>query len=205
MSILQRAGEVIANAEAELRRLIGDAAEKGDYSSIEAITKWASLLGELCSNQGPPNTYEPLAHTRAVANPAPTTSKEADKRRGVRKRRSYPYFAKAGESLVKVAWSKSSKSEYQHKAPRVVAVKLAEALAQRSKGGAIIPMDKVLPLKLDDGSDIPDYQAYVSLAWLRHTGAVKQNGRQGYSIKKPNELITCVEAAWAQLVEVRPS
>jgi hypothetical protein len=108
-------------------------------------------------------------------------------------------FAKSGDVLVKIAWSKSSKTEYQHKAPRNVVQKLADALARRSEGGSIISMDTVLPLKADDGSQIPDYQVYVSLAWFRQIGAVKQNGRQGYTVKKASELLQQVEAAWADL------
>jgi hypothetical protein len=115
------------------------------------------------------------------------------------KRGSYPVFARAGDVLVKIAWSKSSGTEYEHKAPRTVVQKLADALARCSESGSIISMDDVLPLKANDGSQIPEYQAYVTLAWFRQIGAVKQKGRQGYTVKKASELLQQVEAAWADL------
>jgi hypothetical protein len=81
--------------------------------------------------------------------------------------------------------------------------KLAEVLGRNGKAGSLISMDKVLPLKLDDGSDVPDYQSYVSLAWFRQIGAVEQIGRQGYTIKKPADLPGVVQAAWNDLPEVK--
>jgi len=113
----------------------------------------------------------------------------------------YPAFAKSGDVLVKIAWSKSSKSEYQHKSPRMVIKVLANSFTHHAKSGGVVSMDNVLPLKADDGTEIPDYQAYVSLAWLRQIGAVKQNGRQGYTVKKVDDLLQEIEVAWSKLPE----
>jgi len=45
MSILQRAIQTMIDAEAALKRLIGEAAERGEYALVEKLAKWASGLG----------------------------------------------------------------------------------------------------------------------------------------------------------------
>lgn len=203
MSILQRAIETLSGAEVALKRLIGEAAEQGEYSSVETLVRWASSLGAMCSEKESPKPSRTDVNGEARnQSPAPKTRPQGKNRpRATKhgKRRAYPLFAKSGDSLVKIGWSKSSKSEYQHKAPRIVVTKLVEALARHSSDDSIISMDNILPIKVDDESAIPDYQVYVSLAWLRQIGAVKQNGRQGYTVKKANDLLQQVEAAWSSL------
>jgi len=198
MSILQRAAETVAGAEASLRGLIAEAAAIGDYVSVETLATWASTLNSICAQDRQVTGEAIELPTPINGKPASATEVNSAKRA---RRRSYPVFAKSGETLVKIAWSKSSKSEYQHKSPRFVASKLVEALARIGKKGSVVAMEKVLPLKAEDGSAVPDYQVYVSLAWFRHIGAVKQNGRQGYTIKNPGQLLGLVEAAWAELPE----
>jgi hypothetical protein len=207
MSILQNAIDTLVSAEAAMKRLIAEAAEHGDYSLVEKLAKWAGSLGGMYteeqsaaqSNRQPsvPSGNEATTPPVAVA----TKRKASTKKPGHSKRRAYPVFAKSGDSLVKIAWSKSSKSEYHHKSPRFVAKVLADSLIRQDKESAIVSMDKILPLKTDDGSEIPDYQVYVSLAWLRKVGAVKQNGRQGYTVKKTNDLQAVIDNAWSNLPE----
>lgn len=205
MEIIQRASHVLNEAEASLRRLIVQAAEAGDYRSAEALARCASRLAELPSDIGsvaagtkPPGATFPSAEAAQAGGVARASSAKP-----AAKRRSYPIFARSGTSLVKIGWSKSSKSEYHHKSPLAAALGLAAALARHAKNGAVVPTEKVLPLRLDDGSDVPDYQAYVSLAWFRQIGAVKQNGRQGYTVKRPSDLQGAIQAAWNELAEVK--
>lgn len=198
MSILQRAIGVVTEAEASLRRMIGEAAENGDYSSVETLARWAQNLNDLCSEsiQSWPATAKPASAPVAIAHSKPVRTSG--------KRRSYPLFAKSSDTLVKIGWSKSSKSEYQHKSPRAVLTELVAALAKQGKNGSVVSMDKILPLKLGEDSEVPDYQVYVGLAWIRQIGAVKQNGRQGYTINNPGELTNTVEAAWSKLPDAKP-
>lgn len=199
MEHLRRAIDSLRQTEASLRRIIGEAAEVGDYSCVETLARWATQLREMCP-ETPRAEGRPSEAPVALEDRSTTTLKP--KKPAVR-RRSYPFFTKFGETLVKIAWSKTSKSEYQHKSHKSVAEKLAEVLSRHGKNGAVVAMERVLPLKLDDGSEVPDYQVYVSLAWLRQIGVVKQNGRQGYTIKKPGELGKIVAAAWSELTEAQ--
>src|SRR5271165_5801221 len=51
MSILQRAVQVVTDAEVAMRRLIAEAAECGEYSAVEALARWANVLGALCAKE----------------------------------------------------------------------------------------------------------------------------------------------------------
>lgn len=206
MSILQLAMQALADAETALKRLISEAAERGDYSSVETMARWASTLGVMCSEKQPladqAHKIATPSHAQQRASRAPASKRKAPSRTsGHSKRRTYPVFAKSGDVLVKIGWSKSSKSEYQHKSPQMAIKVLANSLTHRARNGAVVSMDRILPLRTDDGTEIPDYQAYVSLAWLRQIGAVKQNGRQGYTVKKLDELLQEIDVAWSNLPE----
>lgn len=208
MSILKRAIDTLADAEAAMKRLIAEAAEQGDYPLVERLAKWASGLGAMYTQEKSPAPSGPQAciasgnEALAPANAVATECKASTKRPGHSKRRAYPVFARSGNFLVKIAWSKSSKSEYHHKSPQFVATVLAEALIRQTKESSIVSMDKVLPLTTGDDSEIPDYQVYVALAWLRKIGAVKQIGRQGYTVKKTDGLVQLIDNAWSNLSEV---
>jgi hypothetical protein len=118
------------------------------------------------------------------------------------KKGSYPKFLRDGESILKLGWSKTAKAEYEHKAPKPVLMRLIAALAKLAATKKRFAMDEVLPLKESaTGSDIPAYQAYVCLAWLRAVGVVTQHGRQGYSLAKKGAIDVRVEEFWRQLPE----
>lgn len=103
--------------------------------------------------------------------------------------------------LVKVGWSKSQRSEYEHKSPRRVLALLVESLLRVGPKGKRLTMDKVLPLRDTEnaGAEMPDYQGYVCLAWLRHEGLIQQHGRSGYSIPKPGGLLKSTVDGWERL------
>jgi len=109
----------------------------------------------------------------------------------------YPNFQRENTSLVKIGWSKSQKSVYEHKCPRAVVDELTAACL-RVDGR--FTMEKILPLRATAvGEVLPDYQAYVALAWLRHLGLVTQHGRSGYSIPKASGLSAAVASSWDRL------
>ena len=61
-------------------------------------------------------------------------------------------------------------------------------------------MDDVLPLKDPvSGTEVPAYQSYLCLAWLRSVGIVTQHGRQGYSLAKKDDVAARTEECWRQL------
>jgi hypothetical protein len=101
--------------------------------------------------------------------------------RGRSRKNEYPKFLREGQSLVKIGWSKSDKKPYEHRAPKRVLDVLVAALLELGQGGRRFTTDELLPLR-DGKDDIPSYQAYLTLAWLRAEHLVRQHGRQGYSL-----------------------
>jgi hypothetical protein len=77
---------------------------------------------------------------------------------------------------------------------------LAGAITNASTKGKRFTMERLLPLvNSHDGNRIPDYQAYIGLAWLRQQGLLVQHGRKGYSLATKDPLESGVNTLWAKL------
>jgi hypothetical protein len=218
MGTLIQAAGILRNAERGLRELIAAAAARGEYDDLPRLAEWAKQLSALLNRQ------QTLAGSRESTAPGISANSDEDMMvqgkqglaatRGGRinpgakgtagrktKKSEYPKFFREGDVLVKVGWSKGERKTYEHKAPRRVLDTLVQTLVRVGKGGQRFVMDGLLPLKdRTDNSDIPDYQAYLTLAWLRDAGLLVQHGRQGYSLPPDSNLAQEVEHLWATQV-----
>lgn len=184
-----KAVKSIRGCETELRSLLAAAADAGDYEVVLQLTSWAQQLAALASSA------EAGASPQKTAIVTPYSSAKR-----AAKGKDYPRFGRRGESLVKIGWSKREKTEYEHKAPKRAVDLLVNALVRTGTNGRIFQANDILPLAdPDEGSEIPAYQVYLTLAWLRSLGLVDQHGRQGYSITKSKELVANVDGAWHSL------
>ena len=115
-------------------------------------------------------------------------------------RSAYPKFLRLKDELVKIGWSKREKKEYQHKAPRRVVDCLVDRLLSLGGNGNLFTTEDLLPLHdPTDGADVPSYQLYVCLAWLRHENLVHQQGRQGYRLADASALRHALATCWEHL------
>jgi hypothetical protein len=115
-------------------------------------------------------------------------------------KRDYPKFLRRGDDLVKVGWSRRGKAEYEHKAPKAVVTLVAQAIAKVGLNGELTPTEKLVSAIASEGAmEVPEYQVYVVLAWLRRLDLVTKRGRQGYTVSKPNEVIANVGLSWDRL------
>ncbi len=185
-------------AEAALRDLMQDAVINGQYDQVAVLARWAEQLSQLSAN-GSSRAAVNQAKTNGVVRESTLRSTSQKRRSARRGKAKYPTFRRRGDALVKIAWSKASKSEYQHQAPRHVAEALLEKMQGLSHDEELLTMDKVLPLAMKDGAEIPSYQSYVCLAWLRGIGAVTQHGRQGYSVVGDLDASQVIEQSWSEL------
>jgi hypothetical protein len=198
MTIIDRSVHALERAERELRGLLSEAAGSGDYQSVVQIADWARQLTEMT---GPAKAREsvPVAPPDGGAQP----SEQRARRAAGSKRRvpasEYPRFYREGKRIVRVAWSKRERKEYEHKAPRDVLQLLAKALKEHGADGRIFTTEQLLPITSLDGVEYPAYQAYVGLGLLRKVGLLDQHGRKGYSIAKSSELEQAVEGLWRNL------
>ncbi len=223
METLSRGADVIRRAEGELRGLLAQAADLGEYDNLRVLADWAKQLGTMIQDV-PANGNSPQSHGERGTDPArkplqDTSNNDPQQRsrklngatgkRGLlarksgsrkHKREEYPKFFREGEELIKVGWSKSEKATYEHKAPKRVLSLLIEALVRAGTTGERFTMEELLPLRAsEDDSEVPSYQAYLTLAWLRSENLIVQHGRQGYSLPSDTNLPVATEECWQHL------
>lgn len=199
--------------ESDIRKLLADAATQGDYATVLRIADLAKALAALAAEGRGASAAAPMSvataprtgrpgrdDNRATSAPPPGTS-----RKSRLPAETYPKFFRRGDDLVKVAWSKTDRREYNHRAPRCAIDAVVAAVRHLGANGRIFTGDKLLPLKDPaDGARLADYQAYVALAWLRHLGIVEQHGRKsGYTLVPDKQIDSIITAAWPGLTEWR--
>jgi hypothetical protein len=111
----------------------------------------------------------------------------------------YPRFERDEEKLVKVAWSKKDRREYEHRAPHDVVNVVAASILGVGRPGKVFSMEDLMPFKTAAGAEIPSYQAYLALAWFRSLGLVEQRGKNGYAAVTGALNISAIEQAWSAL------
>ncbi len=201
MDSVKRAIEALRQAEASLREIVTKAATTGDYGSVVKIASWASAMSALLKEAGVGNgaqspvpnqkkSHFQAGNSQSQATPRRTKHSVADE---------YPQFFRNEDQLIRVAWSKKEKTEYQHKVPSPVLKLLAKAMAKAGTDGRIFSTDQFLPIHDADGEKIPSYQAYVGIALMKHAGLLDQHGRQGYSIPRLEEFQNAVESVWQKV------
>jgi hypothetical protein len=174
---------ILTVAETELRTLVEAATSKGNYSAVVEIANVAASLRALAGTRSSPDVP-----THSVDRPTPLGGK-----------RTYPFFTRNGGELVKTGYSSSTKSDYQHRAPREIVDAFATALDSLPKSAkAHFTMESVLPLHLEDRK-VPAYQPYLVLAWFRELRLVKKDGRVGYTVTAKKPLLTMIATAWQSL------
>jgi hypothetical protein len=162
--------------------LVGEAASSGQYQAVRHVNDVAEQLAELrssiaaSSGQGSAQ-QSPIPADQERKGVAP--AKTAERKKAPRNP-SYPRFSRDGDQLVKTSWSKKKRGEYQHRAPRAVLFAIANALESAGARRQPVVMDRLLPLVLEDKREVPAYQAYAALAFLRDQSIVEALGRQGY-------------------------
>jgi hypothetical protein len=178
----RKAAEILSRAEVELRALIQEQLAHGLYGEVAATAMMADSLLRLVNGQNYPRS--PISagvDSSRLTGAAGTAALQSPRRRSPK---DYPRFARDGERLVKIAWSKRERAEYEHRAPRHVVQNLIDAVRKKKGEGKLFEAADILPVK-DSATrqEIPSYQTYLALAWLRHVGLISKKGRDGYVLK----------------------
>lgn len=136
--------------------------------------------------------------------PASATSKSKLNKATGAPSEQYPRFRRRGDHLVKVGYSRRLREEYRHKAPWATVESVSAAVANVGGGGRMFTPDQFIPVREAGAqTDIPIYQIYLALAWLRSLGLVKVHGRSGYTLNgvSNGELTAEAKLAWARVAE----
>jgi hypothetical protein len=175
METRARARQILADAETALRGLIGDSLKGQRYAEVSELAHLADGVARLAAER-------PAASLILSVDPKP--SRSAGLKRNPRAER-YPHFIRDEDKLVKIGWSKRNKAEYEHRAPREVVFAFVRRLRDRVSDAKAFVVEDLLPLTdLETGVDVPAYQIYLTLAWLRRNGLVTKKGRDGYTTRR---------------------
>jgi len=208
MSFQDEAGQILSHAQKLLLDLERKAAEERDYAAATLLMKLADgvsgILAASASRDGGDLGYDPRSATESKPTPLPQDSGplipgEAKHRRP--RRAEYPKFLREGDNLIKIAWSKKERAEYEHRASAKTLFMLIKTLAEAGANRRRFIMDDILPrIKSGEGGETPSYQAYLCLAWLKAVGLVTQHGRRGYSLSHPTRFESEAQEHWQRLV-----
>lgn len=209
MSTKEKAVRLIRQLEAKLQGLLGEAANAADYDGVQLVTSLARSAAELAAKveQGEAPVAEsqpsrgqgtgdcpvsPDVRTAAEPRPRPTKTKRSSQKKRTRRsrrgaNREYPKFFWRGGHLVKVAHSKKT-GHYSHRAPEKALWSVVRAVVGLGAGGKLFTAEAMMETEGADGSEVPTYQAYLVLGWLKHEALIEPEGRQGYRVTTEGPL-----------------
>ena len=206
MSTIQAARTLLRQAESSLRQLIEAALKDQRYGDVAEMAALADGLSRLVD----PTSTRPAPEERLASVPAASRSQAASSaprrakstRKASTKRTGYPRFVREGDRLVKIGWSKKNKSEYEHRVPRSAVDAFLGKLTSAVKPGRVFEVEGLLPVTDQAGEEVPAYQVYVTLAWLREIGVIAKKGRDGYVIEDAAATKSGAQDRWQELLEL---
>ena len=206
MGTVNEARQVLVVAEGRLRQLIERGVREQRYGEVAEIAGLAQGVAALLQGRAPVlSTSFPVvsAERRQRGGPGVAVpSRESVARSG---KPGYPRFERDGDKLVKVGWSKKNKAAYEHRAPREAVVAFSRHLSRSVQEGKLFAVEDLLPVPDPATSgELPAYQVYLVLAWLRHVGAIDKRGRDGYVLRRSGLSDAILDEHWERL-PVRPA
>ncbi len=199
METISQAIGIVRRAENDIRQLILRYVDEGDYENVRILANWAQQLRQMSQNNvsSSPSTENSQSLPAVPSGPRKSRRKLAKVNAT---KNEYPKFFRDSDELVKIGWSKKQKSEYRHKAPRDVILMVAKTLQQKGASVERFTFEELLPLHdPKTQAELPSYQGYLALAWLRKEKLIVQHARQGYSLLPDTNLTDAVEERWKLL------
>jgi hypothetical protein len=214
MSLHKAALAALADAETRLQRLIEEGLREKAYDEVARVAEIAAAVSEIIHNGGAHplrsapfqngDGGSPALSRSTILADAPTTEVVSDSvgvLTGRPSSRSYPRFERQASKVIKVGWSARERRAYEHRAPREAAQVVFERLKSFAQRGRTFGMDKVTPLQDAAGKEVPSYQAYLVVAWLRDVKLVHRRGKDGYVVGKKALEPNAFEDLWSRLPE----
>lgn len=230
MKHLERAIKELRRTETALRGVMTDAIGAQAYQEVAAIAAFAEAIARLVRPQASlaedgevyltgsptppmeqgftPQSTNQLASAESkigtkIPDDPPQYEASASRPRKSAKKNDYPRFEREADRLVKIGWSKRDSRAYEHRAPREVVFRFARLLEAKTSNDTFT-MDNLLPIKDENGGELPSYQAYLAMAWLRSLGAIQRVGKDGYSVMPESLTPDALEHFWDLLTVRQP-
>lgn len=202
MDTIREALTVLSKAESSLRKLIEKGLRDQSYLEVAEVARMADgvarLLGKI-STSSTNDTSKPLAVDMSPTKGASLRVAPVQKRPKTTSKE-FPRFERDGDKLVKIGWSKKNKSSYEHRASHAVVVAFAQHLANHIQEGKVFAVENLTPVPdIVNSGEIPAYQVYLVLAWLRRTGAIDKKGRDGYILRRGALTTESMERMWTSV------
>lgn len=176
MTFLQQAQTIIRDAEKQLRTLIRTALEDRGYSDVAHLAEIAQSLERLA---GPQHSSTEAMERDTLRSKDGRSPRKLATTKPTEKPAKYPTFKIEGDRLVKIGWSKKNKAEYVHKASFDVALSVFLRVGHAASLESFRVEDQ-FPIRLPDEIEVPSYQSYLVLAWLRNKGYIEKVGKDSY-------------------------
>lgn len=201
MQYAKEAHTILVRAEEGLQEVLQEALAKQCYGDIAQIAPLADSIASLLRSEhvaGAPGSRQ-QSNGRDKRPDRKPVQRSVSRRNSPKPADHYPRFERDGDKLVKVGWSKKNEEAYEHRAPKDAIMRFGEHLAEKFDAGAMFTMEELLPVPSANGGEVPSYQAYLALAWLRDRGAIRRKGRDGYTYSERAIDETGLEELWATL------
>jgi hypothetical protein len=192
----ERAASVLRRAESEIAKLATEAAADRDYDNAERLLGVARQLAATVQKLSGVEPHAPVSSNGASSVSHVRGSRVVD---DGDERDDEPQFERDGDDLIKRGKSKSDARAYEHKAPRSVIEILLQAIRDSANKKGEFRTSRIFPLQDSNGRDVPVYQGYLTLRWLRQIGLVERVARQRYKLDPARDAVSCVDAAWQSL------
>lgn len=196
---------ILHDAERSLRDLIQKRLAEQRYGEVASIARLADGLSQL-TQRGSESPSPPGRGQGDGQPPMPVITRSvrlatgAPRRPKPPKKKEYPKFVREGDRLVKIGWSKKNKSTYEHKAPYEAVTAVVRQLAARVAPGQLFTIENVLPVPdISTGGEVPAYQVYLTLGWLRALGFLDRRARDGYKVTADGISTDRMSKEWARV------
>ncbi len=219
MPTIQRKIEsVLDSAESSLGDLVQSALRQKSYDDIGRLVEALAHLEKVRQALNLPQSKRAsigqdmkvskraseVAIEKKSGSPLPDTKLKIEARRGRKQENeqsatNYPKFLKDESRLIKVGWSRKKKAEYMHRVPKEAIYIFAEHLEKNVGAQSLFEIENLFPILAASGEEIPGYQIYVIIAWLRTVGTIVKKGRDGYIIQKNTGLRGEINELWTNL------
>lgn len=212
MDRIQEARQVITEAEQKLRKLIEEGLEDHRYDEVAVIARLAEEITLLLKNRSSITTkphitggssikQNAINRLQTTATPSRSSAKPKSSRnsKAGSNSRKYPRFERDHDRLIKIGWSKKTKKEYEHRAPKEIVIAFVQHIVSNVGVGELFEVEQILPIHDSTGTDVPAYQVYLSLAWLRDASVINKKGRDGYVLMTSDLNESAFSALWTAL------
>lgn len=210
MNTVHEAKRILREAEGALKELIANALRNQQYDDVATIAAMAEKLARLVNadvraEQTPDAAISrttPQVHNRQPATKAVTnrSRQNTDKSPAKKNQSTYPRFIRESDRLIKVGWSKKNKTSYEHRAPKESVMAFLNHLMATVSEGELFSVEELLPANdPSTGMNIPAYQAYMTIAWLRGTDVLDKKGRDGYILNRHIGKNSQLDDLWKRL------